>query len=55
MTSSASVSVQNICNEHVISSASFYKWGLTFNGIDMPIMKRLKEFEEENENGKVIR
>ena len=42
------VSVQDICREHGVSSAQFYKWRAKFGGMDASMMKRLKELEEEN-------
>ena len=42
------VSVPDLCREHGMSSAMFYKWRAKFGGMDASIMKRLKELEEEN-------
>lgn len=42
------VSVQDLCREHGMSSAQFYKWRAKFGGMDASMMKRLKELEEEN-------
>ena len=42
------VSVQDLCREHGMSSAQFYKWRAEFGGMDASMMKRLKELEEEN-------
>jgi putative transposase len=44
----AGVSVQDLCREHGMSSASFYKWRAKFGGMDAPLMKRMKELEAEN-------
>lgn len=40
--------VPEICREHVISSATFYKWRAKFGGMDASMMSRLKELEAEN-------
>ena len=39
--------VANICREHGVSSAQFYKWRAKFGGMDASLMKRLKELEDE--------
>ncbi len=43
-----SVPVPELCREHGMSSAQFYKWRATFGGMDALMMKRLKELEDEN-------
>ncbi|WP_460314521.1 IS3 family transposase [Aliiglaciecola aliphaticivorans] len=42
------VSVPELCREHGMSSAQFYKWRAKFGGMDASLMKRLKELEDEN-------
>lgn len=42
------VSVPDLCREHGMSSAQFYKWRAKYGGIDASMMKRLKELEDEN-------
>ena len=37
-----------LCREHGMSSASFYKWRAKFGGMDASMMARLKELEDEN-------
>ena len=44
----AGVAVPDLCREHGISSATFYKWRARFGGMDASLMARLKELEEEN-------
>jgi putative transposase len=44
----AGVKVPDLCREHGISSATFYKWRSKFGGMDTSMMKRLKELEDEN-------
>ena len=44
----AGTSVPELCREHGMSSASFYKWRAKFGGMDVSMMKRLKELEAEN-------
>ena len=43
-----SVSVADLCREHGISSAIFYKWRSKYGGMDASLVKRLKELEAEN-------
>ena len=40
--------VSELCREHGMSSASFYKWRAKFGGMDASLMKRMKELEDEN-------
>lgn len=42
------IPVPEICREHGISSATFYKWRSKYGGMDVSLMKRLKELEAEN-------
>ncbi len=44
----AGVKVPDLCREHGISSATFYKWRAKYGGMDATMIKRLKELEEEN-------
>jgi putative transposase len=44
----AGQSVPELCREHGISSATFYKWRAKYGGMDVPMMARLKELETEN-------
>ena len=44
----AGTPVTELCREHGMSSASFYKWRAKFGGMDVSMMKRLKELEAEN-------
>lgn len=43
------ISVPELCREHGMSSAQFYKWRSKFGGMDASLMKRLKALEEENQ------
>jgi putative transposase len=40
--------VPELCREHGMSSATFYKWRSKFGGMDTSLMVRLKELEAEN-------
>ncbi len=40
--------VPELCREHGMSSATFYKWRSKYGGMDSSMMSRLKELEEEN-------
>ena len=37
-----------LCREHGMSDATFYKWRAKFGGMDVSLMARMKELEEEN-------
>ncbi len=37
-----------LCREHGISSATFYRWRTKFGGMETSLMARLRELEEEN-------
>jgi len=41
-------SVSDLCREHGMSDATFYKWRSRFGGMDASLMKRMKELEDEN-------
>ena len=42
------VRVAEICREHGISQATFYKWRSRYGGMDASMLKRVKELEAEN-------
>ena len=44
----AGVAVPELCRTHGISTATFYNWRTKFGGMDVPLMARMKELEEEN-------
>jgi len=44
----AGTSVADLCREHGMSDASFYKWRSRYGGMDVSLMKRMKELEDEN-------
>lgn len=44
----AGTSVAELCREHGMSQASFYKWRSKYGGMDMSLMKKMKELEDEN-------
>jgi len=39
--------VPELCREHGISNATFYKWNSKFGGMDVSLMARMNELEEE--------
>ncbi len=39
----AGAPVPNLCREHGMSSATFYKWKSKYGGMDLSMMTRLKE------------
>ncbi|WP_260306370.1 IS3 family transposase, partial [Xanthomonas sp. 3075] len=44
----AGTPVPELCREHGISSATFYKWRSKFGGMDASMVSQLKELQEEN-------
>ena len=40
--------VTELCREHGMSDATFYKWRAKYGGMDASLMKRMKELEDEN-------
>jgi len=44
----AGSTVSDLCREHGMSNAKFYKWRSKFGGMDASLMKRMKELEDEN-------
>ena len=44
----AGTPIPALCREHGMSNASFYKWRAKFGGMDVSMMKRMKELEDEN-------
>ena len=43
----AGLAVPEVCRELGISSATFYKWRAKFGGMDVSMMTRMKELEDE--------
>jgi putative transposase len=48
MQAEAGSPVPELCREHGISNATFYKWRSKFGGMDASLMARMKGLEEEN-------
>lgn len=44
----AGTPVAELCREHGMSNATFYKWRSRFGGMDASVMARLKELKDEN-------
>jgi putative transposase len=44
----AGTPVPELCREHGISSATFYKWRSKYGGMEASMVSRMKELEEEN-------
>lgn len=42
------VPVSELCREHGMSSASFYKWRAKYGGMDASMISQLKALEDEN-------
>ena len=48
------VPVSELCREHGMSSASFYKWRAKFGGMDTSLMSEMKDMADENRRLKRI-
>ena len=44
----AGISAPELCREHGMSAATFYKWRAKYGGMDASMVSRLKELEDEN-------
>ena len=42
------VPVSNLCREHGMSSASFYKWRAKYGGLDASMVAQMKAMDDEN-------
>ena len=42
------IPVPELCREHGMSNATFYKWRSRYGGMDASMIARLKELEDEN-------
>ena len=48
------VPVSELCREHGMSSASFYKWRAKFGGMDASLITEMKDMAEQNRRLKKI-
>ena len=46
--------VKDVCREHEVSEATYYKWKTKYGGMQASDVKRLRELEEENRQLKQI-
>ena len=44
----AGTPVPDLCREHGVSTATFYKWRAKFGGMDVSMMAKMKQLEDEN-------
>jgi putative transposase len=44
----AGATVAQLCRDHNVSQATFYKWKAKFGGMNVSEAKRLKQLEDEN-------
>ena len=42
------VPVSELCREHGMSNASFYKWRSKYGGVDASMISQMKALEDEN-------
>lgn len=42
------IAVADLCREHGMSDASFYKWRAKYGGMDASMISQMKALEEEN-------
>jgi putative transposase len=44
----AGLPIPELCREHGMGRATFCKWRTKFGGMDVSLMTRMKELEDEN-------
>jgi putative transposase len=44
----AGKTVRDVCREHEVSDATYYKWKTKYGGMEASDIRRLRELEEEN-------
>ena len=44
----AGTPVPDLCREHGVSTATFYKWHAKFGGMDVSLLAKMRELEDEN-------
>jgi putative transposase len=44
----AGKTVRDVCREHEISDATYYKWKTKYGGMEAADIRRLRELEDEN-------
>lgn len=45
----AGIAIPDLCREHGMSRAPFYKWRVKYGGMDASMISRMKELEAENQ------
>jgi putative transposase len=50
----AGVKTAEVCRQHGISSATYYKWKAKYGGLEVSEARRLKQLEDENRRLKQI-
>lgn len=50
----AGIPIQDLCRQHGISNATYYKWKSKFGGMEISDAKRLRGLEDENRKLKAI-
>jgi putative transposase len=45
----AGIGIPDLCREHGMSRATFYKWRAKYGGMDVSMISRMKELEAENQ------
>jgi putative transposase len=48
------VSIRELCREHGIASATFYKWRSKFGGNDASMLTEMRRIEDENRRLKMM-
>src|SRR5260370_39549948 len=44
--------VRDVCREHEVSDATYYKWKTKYGGVEAADNRRRRELEDENRRGK---
>jgi len=44
----AGMGTADLCREYKIGQATYYNWRAKYGGMDLPMMRKMKDLEEEN-------
>ena len=50
----AGMAVKEVCRQHGVTEATYYRWKKKFGGMEVSEVKRLRQLEEENRRLKTL-
>lgn len=50
----AGMAVKEVCRQHGVTEATYYRWKKTFGGMEVSEAKRLRQLEDENRRLKTL-